>query len=153
MRRLAVVAGLLAVAVALADPAGGAGTRHGIAPDLKTYPQSTPKETLASVLKAIEDKHIDYLLAQLADPQFVDQRVNEYGGKFTDLVAETRRKLVDDPGPAKLFARFLKEGEWQVGPADATVALKDVPDRVVSFHKLDGRWFLRNEYKPGAAKK
>jgi hypothetical protein len=150
---LAVVAGLLCVAVAVADPAKDPVPRDRIALDLKTYPQSTPKEALASVLKAIENKRTDYLLAHLADPEFVDRRVKENGGKFADLVEDTKRKLVDDPGPAKLFGRFLKEGAWEVEDADATVSLKDVKDRIVSFRKEDGRWFLKNDYRPAPAKK
>jgi hypothetical protein len=154
MRILAVVAGLLCVAAVLADSAKDAGTsaRYGITPDPKSYPQSTPKEALGSILKAVENKRVDYLLAHLADPEFVDRRVKENGGKFEDLVEETRRKLVDDPGPAKLFGRFLKEGDWEVEEADATVSLKDVRDRVIHFHKADGRWFMKNEYKPGPGK-
>jgi hypothetical protein len=150
---LAVVAGFLCVAVALAEPPKDSDTRYGIAPDLKAFPQGTPKQTLASVLEAVQGKRIDYLLAQLADPDFVDRRVKDYGGRFTDLVTETKRKLVDDPGPAKLFGRFLKDGEWEVEETDATVSLKDVQDRTVSFHKADGRWFLKNDYKPAPAKK
>ena len=38
-------------------------TRYGIALDLKSYPQATAKEALASVIKAVEDKHLDYLVA------------------------------------------------------------------------------------------
>src|SRR5262245_61113248 len=57
--------------------------RYGISLDVKTYPQATAKEALASVLKAIDARKIDYLVAQLADPSFVDDRVKRvYAGKF-----------------------------------------------------------------------
>ncbi len=69
-------------------------TRYSIASDLKTYPQGTAKETLASVLKAIESKRVDYLTAQLADPAFVDDRVKRlYGGRFEEQVEDTRGRL------------------------------------------------------------
>src|SRR5262245_58860448 len=71
--------------------------RYGIELNLRSYPQATPKETLASILKAIEQKRFDYLLAHLADPTFVDDRVKQAGGKFDDVVAETRNKLQDNP--------------------------------------------------------
>jgi hypothetical protein len=133
----------------VAEPA----KRYGIAADLKSYPQGTPQETLASALKAIENKRIDYLAAQLADPKFVDQRVKETGGQFDELVRGARAKLVDDPAPAKLFERFLKEGEWQVGDATASVRLKDVKDRCAYFHLENGRWFLENRFQPETDKK
>jgi hypothetical protein len=43
-------------------------TRYGIQPNVELYPQSTPKEALGSVLKAIDAGRLPYLLAQLADP-------------------------------------------------------------------------------------
>jgi hypothetical protein len=149
MRILAVLAGLLFVTVALAEPPGetAPAVRYDVTLDLKSYPQSSPKETLGSVVKAIENKRVDYLLAHLADAEFVDQRVKDYGGKFADLVQETTRKLVDDPGAAKLLQRFLKDGEWEVETDSATVSLKDFKDRVIHFSKSGGRWFMKNEYK------
>jgi hypothetical protein len=122
--------------------------RYGIDADLKTYPQATSKQTLASVLKAIENKRVDYLLAHLAEPEWVDRRVKDTGGKFSDLVEETKGKLVDDPASAKLLQRFLKEGDWEVGDSEAEVSLKDVKDHVVAFHKVEGRWFMENRNSP-----
>src|SRR5262249_3128563 len=59
------------------------GTRHGIAVDQKTFPQASAKETLSSVLAAIAASRHDYLVAQLADPAWVDERVARlYGGRF-----------------------------------------------------------------------
>src|SRR5438876_7020446 len=63
---------------------GNATTRHGVAPELKSFPQATPKEALASVLKAVEMKRFDYLLAQLAEPDWVDGRSDAEG--FPELV-------------------------------------------------------------------
>ena len=73
---------------ALADDAPA--KRFGVEPDLKTFPQATPKETLASVLKAIEGKRADYIVAHLADPEFVDRRVKETG--HDELLSETTAK-------------------------------------------------------------
>ena len=68
--------------------------------DLKTYPQATAKEALASVLKAVEAKRIDYLVAQLADPAYIDDRVQRlYGGKFQPNRSRTR--ALDDRSPAR----------------------------------------------------
>ena len=123
-------------------------TRYGVAVDLKTYPQSSAKEALASVIKAVEDKHIDYLVAQLADPGYIDDRVHRlYDGKFEPQVEDTRLKM--DAATLKLFQRFLKDGEWNSEKSkDECVRLKDVKDRCICFHRIGERWYLENRYKP-----
>ena len=121
------------------------GPRYGIAPDLKTYPQGTAKETLASVLKAIDSKRIDYVVAHLADPAFVDDRVQRlYGGRFEEQVEDTRGRL--DSRTVKLLQRFLKDGDWQEDKASVTVRLKD-NDRRLNFKKVDDRWFMEHTSK------
>ncbi len=149
-----VAVGLLLALVTAAAPQGAAPPkRHGVEADLKAYPQGEPREALASVLKAVENKRVDYLLAHLADPDFVDRRVKDNGGKLDELLKETTAKLLGDPGAAKQLARFLKEGEWQTTETTACVRLKDVPDRSVCLRKIDGRWFMQNRYKPETEKK
>src|SRR6266852_2049926 len=75
-----------------------AAKRFGIATDLKPFPQAEPKETLGSLLKAVDAKRVDYVLAQLADPEWVDRRVKETGGGFAALVEECTARFADDPG-------------------------------------------------------
>ena len=136
---------LLAVAGLVRADAGG--PRYGIALDLKTFPQATPKEALASALKAIDAKRIDYLVAHLANPAWVDEHVRRYnGGRFEDQVEETRGRF--DPASVKLLRRFLGDGEWTDGDKEASVRLKDVPDRCLSLCKIEGRWYLENRSKP-----
>jgi hypothetical protein len=122
------------------------GTRYGIAPDLKTYPQATPKETLASLLKAVESKRVDYAVAQLADPAFVDDRVQRlYGGRFAEQLEDSRAQL--DPLTIKQLQRFLKEGDWQQEESRVTVRLKE-DNRWLYFKKNNGRWFVENARTP-----
>ncbi|HZT81960.1 MAG TPA: hypothetical protein VFA26_17170 [Gemmataceae bacterium] len=149
-RALVVLAVVMAPALA---PGREPPARYGVQPDLKTYPQATPKEALGSVLKAIDNKRPDYLLAQLADPEWVDRRVKGNGGRFEDLVAETRAKLLDDPAAARQLRRFLTEGEWEAGETAASVKLKDVSDRRVYLRKAGGRWFMENRRQPEAGPK
>src|SRR5262245_48305379 len=86
-RAAAVLLVVLAAGAARADEKEAKGARHGVALDLKGFPQGTAKEALASVLKAIDAKRIDYLVAQLADPAFIDARVKKvYGGAFSEQV-------------------------------------------------------------------
>jgi hypothetical protein len=129
-------------------------SRYGVVAIFNRYPQNTPKDTLASVLKAIDNQHIDYLMAHLTDPVFVDQRVKAYGGKFEELVAESRTKLANNPGAVKQLRRFLEKGEWEENEDKdkVTVKLKDVPDQQVFLKRIDKRWFMENRMKPMAEK-
>jgi hypothetical protein len=141
-----VLAALIVVASSApaADPPA---KRFGVEPDLKTFAQATPKETLASVLKAIETKRPDYIVAHLADPEFVDHRVKETG--YDEMLSETTAKLVSDPGAAKKLRAFLEKGTWDEKGEDASVRLEG-SDKGVSFHKAGGRWFLMQPYKKPA---
>jgi hypothetical protein len=137
---------IVLVVVSLGSARAEDAKRYGIAPDLKTYAQTTPKDTLASVLKAVENKRCDYLAAQLADPSFIDERVKRlYGGRFEQQVEDTQSRL--DPLAAKLLGRFLKDGEWTMDKDTASVHLKDVRDRAVFFKRIGERWYLEHRVK------
>jgi hypothetical protein len=140
--------GLFALLVMTATTAAGEpAKRYGIAADLKTYPQGTAKEALASVLKAIDAKRLDYLVAHLADPTFIDDRVKRlYGGKFPEQVHDTAGRL--DPLTLKQLRRFQKDGAWTVEKGEATVRLKGVEDRCVRLQRQSGRWFLLHSFTP-----
>jgi hypothetical protein len=121
--------------------------RHGVRRDAKAYPQGTPKEALTSVLKAIEARKFDYLVAQLADPAFVDDRVKRiYGGKFAEQVEDTKARL--DPATVKQLRRFSSEGRWTIDKDSAVVSLEDVKERVVRLVRRDGRWYLSHNSSP-----
>ncbi len=135
----------------LALPFGAAAepkVRFGVKPDLKMYPQASAKETLASVIKALENKQVEYVLAHLADPEWVDQRVAVYEGQFGVLREEAASRL--DASALKLLQRFLKDGEWAEGKdkTATVVSLKSVPDRVVRLRKIDDRWYLEQNSRP-----
>src|SRR5450631_1681062 len=115
MRSSLAVLLILIVGIARADA-----PRHGIAHDPKAFPQATPKETLGSVLKAVESNRLDYLTAQLADPTFIDERVKRlYGGRFDQHVEDTASRF--DPSTVKLLGRFLKDGDWTTEKDTASV--------------------------------
>jgi hypothetical protein len=140
-----------AFAVGMSLLAAGAGERYGIAPDPKTYPQASPKEAMASALKAAEAGRFDYLVAQLADPEWVDDRVKRlYGGRFDSQVEDTRARL--GPPTLKLLRRFLTDGAWQEQGERASARLKDVPDSRVHLRRLGGRWYLEHRFAPGTEK-
>jgi hypothetical protein len=146
MRSLAAALLLLFVS-AIPARAADLAPRYGTAPDLNAYPQATPQQALASVLKAAEDKRFDYLVAHLADPAFVDDRVQRlFGGKFALQVEDTRTRF--DPTTVKLLGRFLKDGKWTIEGDQAVVRLDDVKDRAVFFKKVEGRWRLEHRNRP-----
>lgn len=140
-------------AMVLALAAGGlltqepSTTRYTIDLNLDAYPQKTARESLESVLKAIDGRQVDYLVAQLADPQFVDMRVKVLAGGFKELVRETRSLLAEDPAKVKELHRFLKEGQWEEAEGGATVRLKDVKNRAVFLRRQKDRWYLENRQK------
>jgi hypothetical protein len=122
--------------------------RYGIEADLENYPQADAKSAFASVLKAIDNKKIDYLLAQLSDPQWVDSWLQKYHeGKFDEMVKEVTQFLAAVPTTVEELHRFLREGTWEIDDTEARVSLKDVADRQVFLRKIDTRWFMKHENK------
>jgi hypothetical protein len=149
MRIAWVTLALLAISGSLlAQPVKGArGERYGISAVRDVYPQATPQETLASVVKAIDGRRMDYVLAQLADPDYVDQRVRDvHHGSFSAMVDEANDKLARDPGTVSRFRRYLKEGEWDAQDATAIVRLKNRLDSV-AFRKVGLWWYMDNRQR------
>jgi hypothetical protein len=147
--RAAFALGLLAALTGLgADPPSPGGTRYGIGPDLKAYPQASAQETLTSVLKAIDAGRFDYLVAQLADPAWVDDRVGRlYGGQLAEQVEDTRARL--DAATVKLLRRFQGAELYDIARDHRGLRLNDVGDRGVFFVRKAERWYLENRTKPG----
>jgi len=141
---------IAALLVALALPAvllGQGATRFGVALDAATFPQATPQEAFASFLKAAQQNRITYVVAHLADPAFIDERVEKlYGGKFAEQVADTAARL--DPGTLKLLQRLAKEAEWNVAEKEAILTTKAIENRSVYMKKVGDRWFLQNKQSP-----
>jgi hypothetical protein len=136
---------------------GKEAVRFGFDANLTVYPQKMPKDTIGSVVKAIDNKRIDYLLAQLADPRFVDTQINEYRPLFPKakdeaatflafdrLVAETVQHFQSDPILVKDLRRFARDAEWEVNDDVAVGALKDLAARKVFLKRIGERWFLEN---------
>ncbi len=147
MRKASVVLGILFFFAAPLAAQNATGTRYGVEPNLDAFPQASAKECLQSVLKAIDGQQFDYLVAQLADTAFVDNRVKTLGGDFKEMVRETRARLGDDPSAVRDLRRFLKEGEIEETGEGATVRLKDVKNRAVFLKKVKDRWYLENRQK------
>ncbi|MFL5339623.1 MAG: hypothetical protein ACJ8F7_05585 [Gemmataceae bacterium] len=139
---------LVSVAATQEKKAGPPPVRFGIAPDLETYPQGTAKQTLLSIAKALDRKRVEYVLAHLTDPSFVDEKVDSVGGKFDVLVQQTADHLNEDPKKTQLFRKFLTQGEVTESGTTAKVTHKDAPGRQVTLRQIEGRWFIQNEDTP-----
>jgi hypothetical protein len=130
--------------------------RYGFDVNLDLYPQKTPQETLLSIARAVENKRVDYLLAHLADPRFVDESVAAYRNTirgsdqaklflaFDRLVSETTQYFLEDPTLIKELRRFGKEAEWEANETQGAGTLKTVQGRKVFLRKYEDRWFLEN---------
>ena len=139
---------LASMAAAQEKKPGPPPARFGITPDLETYPQGTAKQTLQSIAKALDRKRIEYVLAHLTDPSFVDEKVDSLGGKFDVLVQQTADHLNEDPKKTQLFRKFLTAGEVTESGTTAKVTHKDAPGRQVTLRQIEGRWFIQNEDTP-----
>jgi hypothetical protein len=134
--------------------------RYGFEINSSFFPQKTPQEAVLAVVKAIENRRIDYLLAQLADPEFVDDAVAAYkaqvlkGGDaartflaFDRLVNETSQFFLEDPTILKELRRFGKDEkttDWKIDDNKAEGSHKEIQGRKVFLRKLEDRWFLEN---------
>jgi hypothetical protein len=155
MRSGVLIAALFFVSSLVAQTQEGA--RYGYDILENKYPQKSPEDALASVIKTIETKKFEYLMAQLADPAYVDKKVEEYKkpvtGKeesrtllaFDRLARETAKYFQDDPILVKDLKRFAKEGMWKTEAAMAVCTLKAFPGRQVFMRKVRNRWFLENK--------
>jgi hypothetical protein len=141
---------------------GKAVTRFGIDLNTRAYPQQNPKEALGSVLKAIGENQVGYLLAHLAEPAFVDQQVAANMTKvspqlsdsekqalaFNQLVQTTEQGFRKDPSKLAELQRFFKDGEWQEEGNDAVATLKALQARKVLMKRIaPDRWGLVNREK------
>ena len=109
-------------------------------------------ETLRSVFRAIEARRVDYVLAHLAEPAFVDKRVCDLGGRFDAMVRETVQKLDADPESVRELRRFLSDGAWKVEGDAASATSKEVRGKMVFLRKAGTRWFLENRTAPAKDK-
>ena len=156
MRPVPLLVAVLCVSAAAQDQPSKLAKRFGHEFVAELYPQQTPQEAIKSVVKAIDSRRIDYLIAHLADPGYVDPRIADYkalysGGDegrtllaFDRLVRETALHFQEDPGLLKELRRFAKEADWQEKDGEMVGTLKAGSPRRVFLRKLEDRWFLQN---------
>jgi hypothetical protein len=138
----------------------GIADRFGVPAERERYPQDTPQKALASVLRAIDNNQVDYLLAHLADPRFVDKRVGDHEAlypnldkprrqraAFEKLVQVTEAHFREEPNLVKDLRRFSSVGEWEAKDKEASAKLKDLPSRRVFLRRVETGWVLEDRQK------
>ena len=132
--------------------------RFGFLLDEELYAQRMPAEAMRAVVTAIDRRRVDYMLAHLTDPVYVDSWVNQYKKDFalgTDdgrrllaferLARETNLYYQNDPLIVKDLRVFAREAKWtEEGDTAVGVVEKTIPARKVFMKKIGERWFLEN---------
>jgi len=134
------------------------GRRFGFDVDEETFSQQSPEKAMQSIAKALDRKKVDYLLAHIADPAFVDYWVNHYKVDFTQgseegkrllaferLVTETNLYYGNDPLILRDLRKFAKEAKWAEEGDKAVGTVEGIAGRKVYLRKIGERWFLENK--------
>ena len=133
--------------------------RFGLAANPETYPQSTPKEALASAVRALEKDRVEYFAAHLLDPAFVDARISDRAaalevGVERDLLQLRDRQRGTSAGPNRVpydpteFAAVVtaeaRRRAFRRLVQDVRTTLAESPD-----HLRDLRRFEAGEFADG----
>src|SRR5262245_12905074 len=158
--RLLMCITILTLAGTVPAEQGKAITRYGYELDEESFPQKNPQEAIRSVVKAIANQKLPYLMAHLADPAFVDARVAKYKklidkgkeeGKtllaFRRVVKETEDHFLEDPQIVQDLKRFAKEGDIKTEEDRAIVSVKGVIGRQVHLRRIGDRCFLEDRQR------
>ena len=120
--------------------------RFGIALDEASFPQNSPENLRKSLLKALNSDKIEYMLAHLADPSFIDKNVREvHEGNFAKQVAETREKL--KKGLKSPLESLLKEGKLNASEKSASLTDPALKDFIITMKLENNKWYMENNKK------
>lgn len=100
--------------------------RYNIEMNPINYPQKSPQEAMASIAKAINAGAFEYLMGQLVDPPYVDNRVAEFRKIIVpreEIVAE-EEDIAREPDPIVRKKKILDKER------------KDRARNVVAFNRL-----------------
>jgi hypothetical protein len=120
--------------------------RYGIAVDEATFPQNSPENLRKSLLKALESDKIDYMLAHLAHPAFIEKNVREvHEGDFSKQVSETKEKLKN--GLKTPLETLLKTGKLEYSEKAGTIKDPGLKDFVIHMKLENNKWYMENNKK------
>ena len=114
--------------------------RYGIEVDLKRYPQGDPRQTIRSVIKAIQASEVAYLLAHLISPDQVDAK---FHGDPKALNTLASRATPQRTGKiVKALRQQLDDGAWTIHRRLAWAEVDGTP--ALSLEKIGECWFMHN---------
>lgn len=152
MRKSLTIAVVLAAGPVVAqEPTPSIPPRYGIITAPEAYPQRTPREALLSAARAVERGKVDYLVAHLIDPKFVDTRVLARARLIEEDVEKELRierdaqRLnpprtgalpVDPPAFAAAVQQTARERAFRQVVGDIRATLAENPDHMKEFRRF-----------------
>jgi hypothetical protein len=106
--RLIVSFGLVLVVtpVAIAQQAAKDERQFGISLNSDFYPQDSPKNTMTSLIRALDKERYDYIVAHLLNPAYVDEQLRAAAPTFENEAREhVAREGLDKKGFTNEFIR------------------------------------------------
>jgi hypothetical protein len=103
-------------------------TRYGVVSSGEFYPQTTAKEALGAVVKALENKRYEYIAAHLLDPEFIEAKVTERARTIEPDIEKTltARRTEQQKNPS----RYLNEDGIPLDPQGFNARLKAEAEKV-----------------------
>lgn len=147
MRILTIIPLFLLICLVWAPTTSGQTTplRYGIGRDLNAFPQDSPLTLKSSILKSLEAGRIDYLIAHLTDPKFIDPRIaKSFEGKLENQARETKAKLVGTELGNQLKL-ILQGGQLTIKGNEAVIIHPKLGNGlIVRFLKIEKLWYMDN---------
>jgi hypothetical protein len=137
MRYLSLFLVMLLLASCINDPP--VITHYGIRQDLKEYPQNSVTSCLSSIIKAIEKKRYDYLLAHLIYPDLVKIELGKES--FDTLVMDVKENFETGRKNTELLKEFLKDG-IQINYGNEAAVLRLMNGSQLQFMSKNKLWYL-----------
>jgi lambda repressor-like predicted transcriptional regulator len=134
-----VAVALLVTASAAAEEANP-NLRYGIPVDPTHFSQDGAQQTVRSIVRALDDGKVSYMLAHLIAPEDIDAKLKfdraalrRLAGKATAASTEKLRNALVD---------HLEQGRWIIKGGRA---LSEVQDRAdLTLERVGGRWYMHN---------
>ena len=123
--------------------------RYGIDADLDALPARLAQGRPGVRPQGDRRRRFDYVVAQLADPDFVDKQVAGRRRQVRWVRRPMTDRLTDDPEPSGNCGGSRRKANSNVTGDAAIVSHKDVKGRQVYLRKIGSRWFLEDRQKAG----
>ena len=108
--------------------------------DLKRFPQTTPQESIRSIIKVLKGDQIAYMVAHLVAPKEVDDKLKGNMEAFRQLTA----KATPEKNKAMIvqMQKLLDDGTWTMRRNLCWATVDGSRD--LTLEKIGRRWFMHN---------